>query len=110
MKKSIPLLALILALGIYTAGPIVLKTGPFAAGIAHADGSDSEGGAGSDDSSDGSADSNDNNDSSDDSADNNDDNGSDDDVTGIDNPDDVASPGTSGNAKSVTCNWVGCAS
>ena len=105
MKKSIPLLALILALGIYTAGPIVMKSGPFAVGVAHADSGDSEGGAGSDDSSDGAGDSNDGSDS----ADSNDDNGADDDVTGIDNPDDVSSPETSGAAKSTKCNWVGCA-
>ena len=117
MKKSISLLALILALGIYTTGPIIMKTGPLAAGVAHADdgdgggdgGGDDGGNAGSHDDSNGGADSNDDNKSSDDSADNQDDNGTDDDVTDIDNPDDVAAPAAQGTAKSVACNWVGCA-
>jgi hypothetical protein len=113
MKKSISLLALILALGIYTTGPIVMKTGPFAAGVAHADdgdgGGDGGGNAGSHDDSNGGADSNDDNKTSDNSADSRDDNGTDDDVTGIDNPDDVAAPAAQGAAKSVACNWVGCA-
>ena len=108
MKKSIPLFSLLLALGLFTAGPIVMQHGPFAAGIAHADGTDG-GSAGSDDGSDGSADSND---GPDDSADSNggaDDNGNDDDVTGIDNPDETDTAATKSATRSVKCNFVGCA-
>jgi hypothetical protein len=52
MRKSVSILTLVLALGAYTAGPIVTKFGPFAATAAHAEsgeGSDDHGGSGSDD-------------------------------------------------------------
>ena len=104
MKKSIPLLSLLLALGLFTAGPIVMQHGPLAVGVAHADGTDG-GNAGSDDGSDGGA-------GSDDSADSSggaDDNGNDDDVTGIDNPDEADTTATTSTTRSVKCNFVGCA-
>ena len=49
MRNSTSILSLILALGIYGAGPIVTKFGPFAATAAHAESeqrqdSDSDGG------------------------------------------------------------------
>jgi hypothetical protein len=108
MKKSIPLFSLLLALGMFTAGPIVTQHGLLAAGVAHADGTDG-GGAGSENGSDGSAGSHD---GSDDSAGSNggaDDNGNDDDVTGIDNPDEADTTATTGTTRSVRCNFVGCA-
>ena len=45
MHYSPSILALVLGLGIYSAGPIITKHGPFAATAAHAEG-DSEGGGG----------------------------------------------------------------
>ncbi len=108
MKKSIPLLSLLLALGLFTAGPIVMQHGPLAAGVAHADGTDG-GNAGSDDGSDGGAGSNDGSDDSADSSGGADDNGNDDDVTGIDNPDEADTTATTSTTRSVKCNFVGCA-
>ena len=40
MKSSTSILSLLLALGIYTAGPIITKFGPFASTVALASGSD----------------------------------------------------------------------
>ena len=67
MRNSTSILSLILALGIYGAGPIVTKFGPFAATPAHAE-DGSEGGDSGGDSGDGGDGGDD--DSSDDSSDN----------------------------------------
>ena len=70
MRNSTSILSLILALGIYGAGPIVTKFGPFAATPAHAE-DGSEGGDSGGDSGDGGdgGDDNSSDDSSDDSSD-----------------------------------------
>ena len=87
MRNTTSILSLLLALGIYGAGPIVTKSGPFAATAAHADGGDS-GDGGGDDSGDGGDDSGD--DSSDDSDDDSsDDNSTDDSSDDDDNDEDI---------------------
>lgn len=84
MRNSTSILSLILALGIYGAGPVVTKFGPFAATLAHAesgsDGGDSGDGGGDDSSDGGGDDSSDgsDDDSTDDSADDSSDDLSDD--------------------------------
>jgi hypothetical protein len=97
MRNSTSILSLVLALGIYAAGPVITKFGPFAATAALADsddggtgGSDDSGGDSDDDGDSGSDGSDDGSDGSDDGSDGSDD-GSDGSDDGDDSDDDDSS-------------------
>ena len=72
MRNSTSILSLLLAVGIYGAGPIVTKFGPFAATVAYAEGSQGGEGGDGDGGDSGDGDSDDGGDSDDDDSDNTD--------------------------------------